>query len=667
MYRYLTEFIFTLFIICGVVTGLKDFRDAQATCRNLDDISSINWEQLDSSLFTTVGVKSNDQLSLYTCDPEILSDFIDLYDACMDGITSSQIHENWSSSSSATADIKLYRQLRAEKQKYLSDKIKLIRHNCFDSLDDINQRKVRLATRGDYDIGDREDEARIGKIRGEMSDIYDYSLMNLTVGGKEYTHLRQEPDMERLMGTDDNEPLWKAAWYEFRNKHSPLLKGRMIEYKNISNTWAKKAGFPSAAHAWTQEFELDLEDYEQLISSIVKEFTPIYRKLHAYVKYILTKKYPELEGQKYIPAHLVKNMWGQRWMDLLDIMVPFKGFRMNIEPKLKEKYGNNFTKLVELSDSYYQSIGFPKLPDTFYERSVFTETQNSGKKVDCHGTAHTMFIPRRDVRVKMCGKVKAESMFTIHHEMGHIHYYLAYRQQPYTFYDGASPAFHEAVGDTIALLATTGFDHLISVGLLDKPDDTTHDAQGRTDRDKMLINQLMHSALEKIPLVFFSFITDKWHFDFYQDKIRDSELNAHWWKLVHKYQGLTPPNMEKRGEEFFDIGAKYHVAHLRFLYTRYQIARVHQFQFLHEICKLSGSISGRHFAECNIDGNTNSTTTFRHMLSKGSSVNWQQQLKELTGDGVNPQVAISFFKPLEQWLDEFLHQHNIPVENWDSD
>ena len=54
------------------------------------------------------------------------------------------------------------------------------------------------------DIGDREDEDRIGKIRGEMSDIYDYSLMNLTVGGKEYTHLRQEPDMERLMDTGDD-------------------------------------------------------------------------------------------------------------------------------------------------------------------------------------------------------------------------------------------------------------------------------------------------------------------------------------------------------------------------------------------------------------------------------------------------------------------------------
>ena len=53
----------------------------------------------------------------------------------------------------------------------------------------------------------------------------------------------------------------------------------------------------------------------------------------------------------------------------------------------------------------------------------------------------------------------------------------------------------------------------------------------------MMINQLMLSALDKIPLVLFSFIIDKWTFDFYRDEIKHEELNKHWWDLVHEYQG----------------------------------------------------------------------------------------------------------------------------------
>ena len=91
-------------------------------------------------------------------------------------------------------------------------------------------------------------------------------------------------------------------------------------------------------------------------------------------------------------------------------------------------------------------------------------------------------------------------------------------------------------------------------------------------------------------------------------------------------QGLTTPDGQSRGEEYFDVAAKYHVAHVRPLYTRYQIARVHQFQFLEAICSNVGK-SHHHLIECNIDGRPDSTDKFREMLTKGSSVNWRKQLK----------------------------------------
>lgn len=61
--------------------------------------------------------------------------------------------------------------------------------------------------------------------------------------------------------------------------------------------------------------------------------------------------------------------------------------------------------------------------------------------------------------------VSQGDFITVHHEMGHIEYYLAYKDQPVEFRTGANPGFHEAVGDTIALSVMIP-EHLANIGLL---------------------------------------------------------------------------------------------------------------------------------------------------------------------------------------------------------
>lgn len=39
----------------------------------------------------------------------------------------------------------------------------------------------------------------------------------------------------------------------------------------------------------------------------------------------------------------------------------------------------------------------------------------------------------------MCTKVNEEDFITVHHEMGHIQYYLLYKNQPISFRTGANP------------------------------------------------------------------------------------------------------------------------------------------------------------------------------------------------------------------------------------
>lgn len=63
-----------------------------------------------------------------------------------------------------------------------------------------------------------------------------------------------------------------------------------------------------------------------------------------------------------------------------------------------------------------------------------------------------------------------EQLFTVHHEMGHIQYYLQYKDQPVGFRRGANPGFHEAIGDVLSLSVSTP-KHLQTIGLLESVTD----------------------------------------------------------------------------------------------------------------------------------------------------------------------------------------------------
>lgn len=86
---------------------------------------------------------------------------------------------------------------------------------------------------------------------------------------------------------------------------------------------------------------------------------------------------------------------------------------------------------------------------TFWDKSIL-EKPTDGRELVCHASAWD-FYTKNDVRIKQCTRVTMEQLFVVHHELGHIQYFLQYQDQPFKYRDGANPGFHEAVGDTIAL------------------------------------------------------------------------------------------------------------------------------------------------------------------------------------------------------------------------
>ena len=67
-----------------------------------------------------------------------------------------------------------------------------------------------------------------------------------------------------------------------------------------------------------------------------------------------------------------------------------------------------------------------------------------------------------------------DDLITVHHEMGHVQYFLQYKDQPVGYRRGANPGFHEAIGDVLSLSVSTP-KHLHKIGLLE----TVTDDPGR--------------------------------------------------------------------------------------------------------------------------------------------------------------------------------------------
>lgn len=109
--------------------------------------------------------------------------------------------------------------------------------------------------------------------------------------------------------------------------------------------------------------------------------------------------------------------------------------------------------MFQESDRFYKDIGL-KSNAMSYTGSLPIIEKPTDRLIICHASAWD-FCDGEDFRIKQCTQVQQKDFVTVHHEMGHIQYYIQYASQPLTFRKGANPGFHEAVGDLIALSVST--------------------------------------------------------------------------------------------------------------------------------------------------------------------------------------------------------------------
>ncbi len=503
-----------------------------------------------------------------------------------------------------------------------------------DKLDAATRRQLMLLkVSGQPAPDDPKAAEQLAATATEMESLYGKGKVCLKEKGKEVC--KDLNALEKILQKSRKADELLAVWKGWHDNVGHSVREQFVKYVGLANEGARGVGFKDVGEMWKSSYDMPPDEFEALTDKLYGQMKPLYEQLHCYTRRKLNGIYGDKIVSKTgpIPAHLTGNMWAQTWGWLYKDLEPFPGQPPVDVTKTLERGDYDEVKMVKIAEAFYTSLGFPELPKTFWERSMFKKP--AGKEAVCHASAWDPNYSN-DVRIKMCIQRTHEELDVIHHELGHNFYYSAYSPTPVLFQQGANDGFHEAIGDTVVLSMTP--EYLKEKGLLAKV----------TKNDKIVLNRQMNTALEKIAFLPWGLLVDKWRWDVFSGKVKPEQYNQHWWDLRLKYQGVAPPIA--RAATDFDPGAKYHVP-ANVPYMRYFLAAVLQFQFHRALCKIAGHTGPLH--ECSIYGNKDAGKAFWAMLEKGASQPWQDTLFELTGSREMDATAIlEYFAPLQGWLVE---------------
>jgi peptidyl-dipeptidase A len=415
--------------------------------------------------------------------------------------------------------------------------------------------------------------------------------------------------------------VWEAS-----KQIGAVLKKGLVEVRDLRNRVATELGYSSYFHLQVADYGMSVAEMMQLMDKILAEAEPLYRQLQLYARRRLAERYRQPVPER-LPAHWLPNRWGQEWPGLAP--------SVDLDDLLR---GKSPQWIVQQSERFYTSLGWPALPRSFWEKSdLYQLPPGSPRKKNTHASAWHIDSDQ-DVRSLMSVVPNFRWFETSHHELGHIYYFLAYSNPrvPVVLREGANRAFHEAVGDLIGI-ASRQEPYLRQIGLL--PDSR------RIGQTEWLLNEALDSAVVFLP--FSAGTMTHFEHDLYEKKLPADEFNRRWWELAGRYQGIEPP--APRGEEYCDACTKTHIIDDPAQYYDYALASLLKYQ-LHDY--IARRILKQDPHNCNYYGNQEVGKWLWDILSLGATRDWRQVIREKTGEDLSSRALLEYFRPLREYLDK---------------
>ncbi len=432
-------------------------------------------------------------------------------------------------------------------------------------------------------------------------------------------------DIDRLLvesrNLDERLRVWEASKEIGRS-----LRPGLVDLQRLRNAVAQEMGYEDFFALQVADYGMSSKEMMAMLDQWVDDLRPLYRELHTWARYTLAERYHTAVPDR-IPAHWVGNRWGQSWPGLVDA-VDLDALFADRSPEW----------IVHQAERFYTSMGFPPLPETFWERSdLYPLPAGSERKKNSHASAWHIDLDH-DVRSLMSVESNSRWFTTTHHELGHIYYYLSYTRPevPVVLRTGANRGFHEGIGEQIGLAATQ-VPYLREVGLL--PADQVIEP---------VLWQLNEALSETVVFLMWAAGTIS-HFehDLYAEGLDPSEWNQRWWEYKARFQGLEPPSA--RGDGLCDPATKSHINDDPAQYYDYAFATVLKYQ-LHE--HIARKILHQPPSAANYYGSVPTGDFLRSILAAGATRDWRELLREKTGRDLSTEPMLDYFAPLMDWLRE---------------
>ena len=433
-------------------------------------------------------------------------------------------------------------------------------------------------------------------------------------------------DIDKVLRESTNEEERLKYWQASKEVGKELKDG-LETLKELRNKTVQALGYDDYFSYQVSNYGMTREEMIAETDKMIAEIWPLYRELHTWARYELAKKY-NTKVPEYLPAHWITNRWAQDWSSLVTV----EG--LDIDAALKNKSPE---WIIKEGENFYKSIGFHALPKTFYTTSsLYPLPKDADYKKNNHASAWHIDL-ENDVRCLMSVEPTAEYYETVHHELGHIYYYISYTNPnvPPLLRSGANRAYHEAIGSMLGLAA------------MQKP---FLEAKGLVDSNVKIdeTQNLLKEALSYVVFLPFAAGTmTQFENSLYAENLTKNEYNKKWWELVKKYQGVVPPT--ERGEEYCDAASKTHINNDAAQYYDYALSYILLFQFHDHIAK---SILKEDPHATNYYGNSEVGDFLKSILNSGSNNDWRELLQKSIGSEISAKPMLEYFAPLMEYLKE---------------
>jgi peptidyl-dipeptidase A len=461
------------------------------------------------------------------------------------------------------------------------------------------------------------------RIKAETAQTEKLFGFDFKIDGKSVTTNRIDDILKK-----ENEVAKRLQAWEASKEVGKVLKDGLENLQRLRNQTVQALGYNDYFTYQVSDYGMTTDEMMALMTKLNRELRPLFRELHTYARYELAQRYGVKAVPDIIPAHWLPNRWGQDWNELIAV----EG--VNLDAALRQK---NAEWLVQEGENFYVSLGFPKLPPVFWEKSSLYPLPPEVKyKKNNHASAWHLDL-ENDIRSLMSVEPNAEWYETVNHELGHIHYYISYAnpEVPIILREGANRAYHEAMGSLMGLAAMQK-PFIENLQLIP--------ANAKTDDRKLLLKE----ALNYVVFIPFSAgVMSEFEHDLYMNNLPKEQYNQRWWELCEKYQGMAPPS--PRGEEYCDAASKTHINDDAAQYYDYALSYVVLFQ-LHD--HIATKILQQDVHATNYNGSKAVGDFLRDIMRPGASRDWREVLREKNGEDLSARAMLKYFAPLMPYLQE---------------